>query len=160
MDWTNVRVSQAGPGSYLVENYGACLSVRLEKESPEPDLSKCENVLGFDVQPEGMYVHLAPEATRARLVLSKPGDTLKQTPYLKTASGIVRSFKAATGVIQAKLEFAKSQGRISIGGLRPGARLQAEGVAVGGKRLWLVADERGIGDLSGLSSGELEIRLQ
>jgi hypothetical protein len=160
MDWANVRVSQAGPGAYLVENYGGCLSVRLDKESPEPDLVKCENILGFDVQPEGMYVHLVPGASKALLVLAKPGEAPKPVPYLKTASGIVRDFKATAEAIHAKLEFAVSQGRISVGGLRPGAKLQAGGVSVGGKRLALVANALGVAELAGLTSGELEIRLQ
>lgn len=160
MDWTNVRVSETGPDSYLVENYGTCLSLRLEKDSLKPDLLKCENVLGFDVQPEGMYVHLAPEASKAVLVLAKPGETPKPVPYLKTASGIVRGFRASASVIQAKLEFAVSKGRLSIGGLNPGALLQVEGVAVGDKQVTFVANELGIAELADISSGELEIRLQ
>ncbi|MFZ5426086.1 MAG: polysaccharide deacetylase family protein [Thermodesulfobacteriota bacterium] len=155
-DWLKVRVLDAGPGRFAVEDYGQCLTVRLPSGGPAPALSRCENVLGYDRQPQGLYVHLAPGARRA-VVAFEDEERGKERPYLKDASGVVSGFKASVRSVEMETRFHTKSGRLTLAGFEPGAMVRVRGAAVQERELVRAAGVDGTVLLEGLSSGTLEV---
>ncbi|GFK95128.1 hypothetical protein NNJEOMEG_02986 [Fundidesulfovibrio magnetotacticus] len=158
-DWIATRMTQLGPDAFAVENYGQSLTLRLPKDGPLPLLARCENVLGFDNQPEGLYVHLAPGKARAVLALAPPDAKPAQPPHLRTASGFVRNFAVSERLLSCTTEFFTRNGKLSLAGLKPGAMHWVSGAALNGRTVGRVADNEGVISLEGLASGSLEVRL-
>lgn len=155
LGFIKVRMKVEKPGHYIIEDYGPCLTIRFDSEPKTPDLGQCQNVLGYVVEPQGLYVSLVPEKERAVIVLSNVG-TASKSPFLKEASGWVTDFDAKKQSIRLNFKgFGK--GRIAIGGLIPGRSFEVEGSAVGNKPRWFESDEKGDVSLKGLSTGTVEI---
>ena len=137
-----------------MEGYGDCLTVRFEPDGKVPDLARCENVLGYAIQPEGLFVHLAPGQARAVVSLTLPPGSAQAAPYLERASGWVRDFAASPGGV--RFTFTRhGRGRVVLAGLAPGS---AWSVAAAGGSASLTAGPHGRLELDRLPDGPVEVR--
>ncbi|WP_432736739.1 polysaccharide deacetylase family protein [Maridesulfovibrio sp. FT414] len=148
------KIERKGPGQFVFSDYGDCLSVRLDGKSLVPDLRNCAGVLGYDDQPEGIFVHLVPGSARAELVLSSSQNVNDGFPYLKNASGWVRDFQRTSGGARFVFE-CFSKGRLTVAGLVSGRKYRI--ISKAGKPLELSSNQRGELQLKDLSSGPVEI---
>ena len=150
----SARLAGVAPGVYAVEGYGDCLTVRFEPDGKVPDLARCENVLGYAIQPEGLFVHLAPGQARAVVSLTLPPGSAQAAPYLERASGWVRDFAASPGGV--RFTFTRhGRGRVVLAGLAPGS---AWSVAAAGGSASLTAGPHGRLELDRLPDGPVEVR--
>ncbi|GFK92370.1 hypothetical protein NNJEOMEG_00195 [Fundidesulfovibrio magnetotacticus] len=157
-DWMDVHLERLGPDLFSVADYGLSLTLRLPADGPAPDMSRCENVLGYDRQPEGLYVHLAPGQKRAVLALAAKDDAPAGAPFLRAASGYVRDWTVTERVLTFTTQFFTRNGKVTLGGLRPGVVYWASGPALGGRSVGRAASEEGTVSLEGLASGALTLR--
>ncbi len=155
-DYHKVRILRAGPGLYHVENYGQCLTLRLDAASPAPNLERSTNVLGYSRQKEGLFVSLAPGAARAVLSFETVARTSAPLPYLSEATGYVSDFKSGKNAVTLSYKGFGAAGRIRLAGFAPGAELKASGPALAGA-VSVRADAAGFADVRGLRSGRLEV---
>ncbi|MBN2139507.1 MAG: polysaccharide deacetylase [Desulfovibrionaceae bacterium] len=153
--FTTAKMYRTGARSWLIADYGHCLSLRFRPGAGLPDLGSCRNVLGFDVRPEGVFAHLAPDQDSALVVMS---DKAPATAYLRRASGLVRDFRARDR--GADLDFeGRAKGRVVVAGLEPNAEFLARGPALGkASDLMLETGPDGFLEVAGLGKGRLEIR--
>ncbi|OEU67466.1 MAG: polysaccharide deacetylase [Desulfovibrio sp. S3730MH75] len=111
---------------FIVTDYRDCLSLRLDGMDKVPDLAKCKNIIGYDIAPEGVFVHLNPDQESAELVLSSDLNVNAGYAYIKTASGWVKDFRRNSDGAQFVFEcFGK--GNIVIGGLNSDQRYKVVG---------------------------------
>lgn len=155
-DYHKVRILRAGTALYHIENYGQCLTLRLDADSPAPNLERSENVLGYSRQKEGLYVSLAPGAARAVLSLEALGPKAAPLPYLAEATGYVSDFHPGKDLVRLAYKGVGAAGRIRLAGFKPGAELRASGPALA-KPASLRADGEGFAEIPGLRSGQLEV---
>lgn len=154
-DYPKVRLRRAGPLVYHVEDYGRCLTLRLRADAPEPNLERSENVLGFSRQKQGLYVSLAPGASKAVLSLEPRDAKARPRPYLSEAPGFVSELRA--GQDSVSLSYAGfGTGRIRLDGFTPGVALRAQGSALN-QPASLKADASGRVDIPGVRTGRLEV---
>lgn len=132
------KCARARNGAWIVSDYGDCLTVRFDRTDRIPDLSRCRNVLGFDRQPEGLFVHLKPGTERAVIALGG-ADTINDTPHLKRATGRISEIRSMGSVIQVDYS-GWGTGEIVLGGLKPGTMFHVD---TGKRMLKLVPHENG-----------------
>ncbi|TIH12909.1 polysaccharide deacetylase [Marinifilum sp. JC120] len=150
------RVEKLGPDHFVFRNYADCLSVRLDGMERVPDLAKCKNVLGYDIQPEGIFVHLRPGTARAEIVLSADMTVNDNFAYLKNGSGWVRNFERTTKGVRFDFE-CFSKGNFALGGLMPGRKYKV--LRKDGPPLELSSNSDGILQVNGVTTGFMEIDL-
>lgn len=109
------KMERLGPDHFSIADYQDCLSVRLDGMDKVPDLSRCKNVIGYDVQPQGIFVHLRPGTDRAELVLTKNLKINGSSAYIKNSSGWIKEFKATPRGARFILE-CFSKGKVALGG--------------------------------------------
>jgi len=149
----SARLATLGPGVYAVEDYGHCLTVRFDPDGKVPDLARCENVLGYQVLPEGLFVHLAPDQGRAVISLTRPPGSAQAAPYLERASGWVRGMVAGPDGV--RFTFAgHGRGRAVLAGLAPGSAWLVSGA---GGRASLAAGPDGRLVLDQVRNGPVEV---
>ncbi|WP_031485141.1 polysaccharide deacetylase family protein [Maridesulfovibrio frigidus] len=120
------KLEKFGADKFIVTDYRDCLSLRLDGMDKVPDLSKCKNIIGYDITSEGIFVHLNPDQDRAELVLSSDLNVNDVSAYIKNASGWVKDFRRTSDGAQFVFEcFGK--GKIVIGGLTPNQRYKVVG---------------------------------
>lgn len=157
MDWLGERVYRLGPDLYAVEGYGDCLTLRLPEDGPFPDLARCQNVLGYDREPQGIYVHLAPGAHRAVVALTRTLPAAPDKPFLQSANGLVSAMRVAPGAVRLETRFFIGNGTLTLAGFPPGASVAVSGSAVGGTPRTQRVEKDGLVALKGLASGTLEV---
>ncbi len=159
-DYMKVRILRAGPNVYHIENYGKSLTLRLDPAAPAPNLERCENVLGYSRQKQGLFVSLADGAARAVLSFEPASEHVAgksaPLPYLAEATGYVSNFKPGKDAVALTYKGFGADGRIRLAGFKPGAQLRAQGAALA-KPVNVRADASGFADIPGLRSGHLEV---
>ncbi|WP_319778975.1 polysaccharide deacetylase [Maridesulfovibrio sp.] len=150
------KVDKISSDRFVFQDYADCLSIRLDGMEKVPDLAKCRNVLGYDIQPEGIFVHLRPGTKRAELALTVDKTVNGNLPYLKNASGWVRNFeRTAKGV---RFDFdCFSKGRFELGGLLPDRKYRV--VRKEDLPLEISSSNDGVLGVNGVVSGTVEIDL-
>ncbi|MBI2932585.1 MAG: hypothetical protein HYY16_13120 [Planctomycetes bacterium] len=78
------RIRATSDGDWRVTEYGACRTIRFDREIRNVDLRTSTGVLGFKHELGGLYVHL--DGGPARIVLTKESPA---RPYVEEASGEV-----------------------------------------------------------------------
>jgi len=153
--YLKTRMSEKGPGEYIIEDYGDCFTVRFDKEKRTPDLKRCVNVLGYAREPQGLYFSLVPGEKRAIIALSGVSP-LPAGPFLEKASGLVSGFqvKGRTLVLDFK---GFGEGRVGIRGLEPETSFRVDGTALENRERSIETDAKGALFLEGLKTGRLEI---
>ena len=158
--WKALRLfKNTEENQWHVKNYGHCLTLRFDSKSTRLDLDKCENVLGFFKDDHGVYVHLAPGKTDAKIVLaSGPGAPSpdKIRPYLQTADGWVSDFNSTKDAIRFHFKgFGK--GVVELAGVAPGSHWRLNTGADNGQTPNIDAGPNGILAISNLATGNVEI---
>ncbi|MFQ5963613.1 MAG: polysaccharide deacetylase [Candidatus Scalinduaceae bacterium] len=160
--YLSTKIYKEGQGRYIIKDYGECLTFRFDLDSRSPDLSLCENVLGFIKEPQGLYVSLMPGKKRAVIVMSNEIDLTNlhsKRPYLRKASGWVNSFDMEKGLLILDYK-GFGTGRIEIGGMESKTSFKINGTAIKKDGLSLESDERGILSINNIRTGNLEILLK
>lgn len=148
------RVEKINAERFTVSNYGNCLSLRLDGKDRIPDLRRCSNVLGYDVRPEGVFVHLRPGEERAELVLATDKQINRNFLYVRNGSGWVIDFQRTE--VGARFVFdCFSTGRLSLGGLVPNAGYRV--VRKNASSVELESDGNGVLEIGNITSGPVEI---
>lgn len=142
--------------SFSVTDYGNCLSLRLGGADKVPDLSRCKNVLGYDVQPEGIFVHLNPGKERAEVVLSSNLKVNSDFAYIKNGSGWISDLQHFQRGARFIFE-CFGNGKIVVGGLKPDQTYKVVGNNFSG--LEVRSNNGGEVVLQDVTSGPLEISL-
>ncbi len=120
------KLEKIGSDKFIVTDYRDCLSLRLDGMDKVPDLVKCKNIIGYDITPEGVFVHLNPGQESAELLLSADLNVNAGYAYIKNGSGWIKDFKRNSDGAQFVFEcFGK--GKIVIGGLNPDQRYKVVG---------------------------------
>lgn len=153
LDFVAARLSKDGETD-VISDYGACLSVRYDDTDTLPDLSRCTNVLGFEVQPQGLFVHLRPGGKEARIVRSPAPQN--GIPFIRSATGWISDYSYDATAIHLHYE-GFDTGTVSLGGLSAGSPVTV--TDSGARRNMHVADD-GTLAISGLRTGNVEIRIQ
>ena len=150
------KLEKISPNHFVFRDYADCLSVRLDGTGKIPDLKKCVNVLGYDIQPEGIFVHLTPGTVRAELVLTEDKQVNYGYAYLKNASGWVRGFERSAESVQFDFE-CFSKGRFELGGLVPDRRYKI--IRKDGPPREVRSSSEGVLSVEDVLSGNMEIKL-
>ncbi|NDV26819.1 DUF2194 domain-containing protein [Desulfovibrio sp. JC010] len=150
------KVEKISPDRIVFRDYAHCLSVRLDGMEKVPDLARCKNVIGYDIQPEGIFVHLRPGTARAELVLTADKQANAGNVYLKNGSGWVRNFKRTAKGVRFDFE-CFSKGRFQLGGLVPDSRYRL--IRRDGPPLELSSSGEGVLSVEDMLSGPMEINL-
>ncbi len=153
MDFTQATVERDGAAD-VISGYGTCLSVRYEDTSTLPDLTRCTNVLGYEVQPQGLFVHLKRGAGQARIVRATSPDN--RQPYLQSATGWVDDFSHSADTIRLRYE-GFGNGTVTLAGLPAG---RAAIVAHNGTARSLITSLTGTLTIGPVRSGTLGIHLK
>lgn len=155
-DYRKVRILRVGANVFHVEDYGKSLTLRLEPGATAPNLERSENVLGYSRQNEGLYISLAPGASRAVVSFETAPRAAAPRPFLAEATGYVSNLRP--GRDSASLSYAGfgSTGRIRLEGFTPGAQLRASGSCLVAPAS-LRASASGSVEIPGLRSGQLEV---
>lgn len=143
--YLSTKIEKNAPDNFVFRDYGDCLSIRLDGADKVPDLSTSNNVIGYDVQPEGIFVHLRPETDRAEIFLTTDKKINAKYLYIKNASGWVRNFQHTS--VGARFIFeCFSKGKIVVGGLAPG------------KKYKIIRQDSAVVELSGDENGSILIK--
>ncbi|WP_320169593.1 polysaccharide deacetylase [Maridesulfovibrio sp.] len=148
------KMEKVAPDRFVFSDYRDCLSVRLDGKGRVPDLRNCSNILGYDVLPEGTFVHLRPGTKRAELVLSDNMRVNDGFLFIKSSSGWVRDFQRIPSGARFVLD-CFSKGRVTLSGLVPGAKYRV--IRKDGPPLELKSSEGGEVSVRDISSGPVEI---
>ena len=114
-------INKNGPDRYTFSDYGDCLSVRINSSNKVPDLKRCRNVIGYDIEPDGVYIHLKPDTKQAELMLTGDKRANSKYIYIRNASGWVRDLTHTTTGVRFVFE-CFSKGKIVFGGVEPDHR--------------------------------------
>jgi len=154
--YLSAKIDKISPGHFVFRDYNDCLSVRLDGMKMVPDLAKCKNILGYDIQPEGIFVNLRPGTSKAELVLTADKNANNEIVYLKNGSGWVRNFEpTSTGV---RFDFdCFSKGRFDLGGLIPDRKYKL--TRGDGPALEFTSSKGGVLSVKDVLSGPMEIDL-
>ncbi|WP_419783982.1 polysaccharide deacetylase [Maridesulfovibrio sp.] len=150
------KLEKISPDHFVFSDYADCLSVRLDGMDKVPDLKKCRNVLGYDIQPEGVFVHLRPGTARAELVLTPDKRANDGLAYLKNGSGWVRNFERSDDGVRFDFE-CFSKGRFELGGLAPDRKYRV--IRKDGPPLELRSSAGGVLSVEDVLTGSMEIKL-
>ena len=155
LGFIETRMQMAGPGKYVIEGYGHCLTIRFDSEKRLPDLEQCENVLGYAREPQGLYVSLVPGKKRAVITLSDTWPASK-SPYVQKASGWVNGFSRQDGRL--KLDYkGYGVGMLQISGLGAKKSFRVSGNALGSKSRLVTSDEKGSILIQEIRNGSMEV---
>lgn len=148
---------QDGDG-WEFSDYGLCASVRFPADAPAPDLARCENVLGWSRQEQGLFVHLEPYADKAVLRLSGSLDGHADRPFVDKAAGLVTDYVAEPGKVSLTFDCFWDTGWLALAGLVPNSAYAVSGTsAASGSHQ---SDAGGRLLLENLQSGTLELQRQ
>ncbi|MBF0450978.1 MAG: polysaccharide deacetylase [Candidatus Magnetomorum sp.] len=113
------KISRNAQGDFILTDYADCLTVRFDNPATLPDLKKSQNVLGYRILPQGLYVALKPKTDQARVAFLSPGNADSQPiPFIENASGWVMDFQVNGDTIQLTCKhFGK--GTFRLNGLMP-----------------------------------------
>lgn len=151
------RLAEEQGGGWAFSDYGTCASLRLPADAPPPDLERCENVLGYSRQKEGLFVHLAPDAPRAVLRLLANGEEpAAKLPWLERATGLVTEFSPRSDGISLNYAGYGSKGLVILAGLKPGTSYALSGSGVEQRRV--ESDAQGLLRLENVRGGTVELR--
>ena len=160
--YLNAKVFRDAPGRYTIQNYGKCLTIRLDSKNKLPDLIRSVNVLGFLVEPQGLYISLAPGKKKATIVLSDTAvlsnDETRQ-PYLKKATGWVTHFEVNKNLIRIDYK-GHGEGKIEVSALKPDKTYKLSGSALNGFPALQKSNEKGMLSIGGVHTGTIEISWQ
>ena len=157
--YLGAKIFRNAPETYTVQNYGKCLTVRLHSKNKQPDLTRSVNVLGFVVEPQGLYISLAAGKKEATVVLSHTDAASAKKarqPYLRKASGWVTHFEVKENIIQMDYQ-GYGKGSIELSGLKPGKTYKLSGPARNGSPERLKSNEKGMLLIKGVQTGPIEI---
>ena len=160
--YLNAKIFRDAPGRYTIQNYGKCLTVRLDSKNKRPDLIRSVNVLGFLVEPQGLYISLAPGKKKATIVLSDTAVLSKnetRRPYLRKASGWVTHFEVKKNLIRIDYE-GHGEGKIEVSGLKPDKTYKLSRNAQNGFPVSKKSNEKGMLSIGGVHTGTIEISWQ
>lgn len=160
--YLTANIRYGGPEQFIVSDYGDCLTVRFDTQSKVPDLNRCQNVLGYTRERQGLYVALNPGSQSARIVLTKaPSETngLSQPVHVRKATGWISAFDPRPKTIRLVYK-GFGQGRLVLGGFQTGQRVKISGTAVDGQPQNMETDSRGRLTINRIKSGSLTIQLQ
>lgn len=149
------KIDMIDADHFIVTDYDNCLSLRLDGVDKVPDLAKCSNILGYDIEPEGIFVHLNPGTDKAELVLSSNFKVNEGFAYIKNASGWVKDFQRSKQGINFIFE-CFNKGKIVVAGLKPDQKFKIVGNAFPVEEV--TSNNRGELLLQDVMSGPLEIR--
>lgn len=152
--YLSAEIEKIGPDRFVLSDYRDCLSVRLDGMDKVPDLSRCSNILGYDILPEGVFVHLRPGSDRAELVLSADRKVNSGKVFLKSASGWVLDFRPVVSGVSFIFE-CFSRGEVIVGGLVPGKDYRV--LSTDGVPLEIKSNDRGEVFIKDIASGTVEI---
>ncbi|ACS80743.1 polysaccharide deacetylase family protein [Maridesulfovibrio salexigens] len=150
------RVEKISSERFVFSNYADCLSVRLDGMDKVPNLKECKNVLGYDIQPEGVFVHLRPGTQRAEIVLTSDNKVNDRFPYLKNGSGWVSDFERTAKGVRFDFE-CFSKGKFEVAGLIPNRKYKF--LRKDGSPQELITDGEGVLSVQDVVSGPMEIDL-
>jgi hypothetical protein len=161
--WLTCRILRDPSGRrFVVDNYGDCLTMRLDDPAIVPDLTRCKHVLGYLQSDKGVYVHLAPDHQRAEIVFREPTAGSRPAglvPHIRQADGWVRHFSVTADRIAFNYDGFGS-GRVELAGMVPRQTYGLKGTAVKGPDGHIAADDRGLLTLSNIGRGTVEIGLR
>ena len=141
---------------FVISDYNDCLSLRLAGVDKVPDLAKCKNIIGYDVEPEGIFVHLNPGTKKAELVLSSNFKVNEDFAYIKSGSGWIKDFKRTERGARFIFE-CFNKGKIVVAGLKPDQKFKIVGNNF--SALEVTANNKGEILVENVTSGPLEISL-
>jgi hypothetical protein len=122
-------------------------------------MNRSVNVIGFSVDPQGLYVSLAPSKNEAIIVLSESTAPPKSTivrPYIQKASGWVTRFETnGDGTRMDYKGFGK--GKLELSGLQPNRPVALSGSGLNGSTRWVKPDEKGVLTIGNVKNGSIEI---
>jgi tetratricopeptide (TPR) repeat protein len=141
----SARIALEGEGRWVVENAGACRTVRFDGERAGVDLSQSLGVLGFERAGGALYVHLdASEKAVIQLGPNPPGR-----PYLASATCAVAAWMALEGMPTRFQAEGLGPQKVRIGGFPPGGEVAATITVTGGaKQARAKVGEDGVAELS------------
>ena len=157
--YLNAKIFRNAPETYTIENYGKCLTVRLNSKNKQPDLTRSVNVLGFSAEPQGLYISLAPGKKEAIIVLSDTEAVSAKKalqPYLRKASGWVTHFEKKENLIKMDYQ-GHGKGSIELSGLKPDTTYKLSGHARNGSPVLQKSNEKGTLLIKGVQTGSMEI---
>jgi len=146
---------------YIIKDYGKCLTIRINQEDKIPDLSRSVNVLGYVLDPQGLYVSLIPGRDKAIIALAdiSKRKRVEGLPYLRRATGWINTMQLFRNRVKLKYRGFGS-GKIELGGMPPEANIDLTGSAIGNKSIQLTSNEKGYITITDVVSGNIEISWQ
>lgn len=151
----NVNVTRIDKNTFNITDYGACATMRLDDCKKIPDLSRSQNVIGYQRIPDGLYVFLLPDQKQARLILM-PADSAFKQPHIHSSNGRITEFQATPKTV--RLVFAGHiPGNVDIGGLQPQQLFNVKGSAIGDSTQAITSDAAGMLAIKHLTKGTLEV---
>ena len=156
--YLTAAISQDGPDHFVVRDYGRCATVRFDDPSRLPDLGRCSNVIGYTVEPQGLYISLIPDADEAIIHLAETGKPIP-LPYLKKAPGWVTGISRDSGSLTLQYR-GFDRGTLVLGGMQPGRSFTATGTALGNRRLQVSSDTEGSLAITDITTGDLMVSWQ
>ena len=154
-DYLSATISQEGPGHFVVSDYGRCATIRFDDPSRPPDLVQCSNVIGYAVEPEGLYVSLVPDADEAVIHLSD-GGIPAPLPHVHRASGWITGITRTGGSLGLQYR-GFDRGTIILGGMQADSSFSVTGTAVGNNTMQLSSDADGMLAITDITTGELVV---
>jgi len=157
--YLKAKIFHDGTAKYIIRDYGACLTFRLDEKQKRPDMNRSINVLGFSVDSQGLYISLLPSKEEATLVLSdpkvpSPGASLR--PRVRRASGWVTRFDVDGN--QVTIDFKGfGSGTLELSGLHPNRTYALSGNGLNGSAGLTKSDEDGVLTIAGVKTGTVEI---
>ncbi|WP_034624367.1 polysaccharide deacetylase family protein [Maridesulfovibrio hydrothermalis] len=148
------KIEKLGADHFAVTDYNDCLTVRLDGMDKVPDLGRSKNVLGYDEQPEGIFVHLNPGQSRAELVLTADKNVNAGYLYIKSGTGWVKDFKRTGRGARFFFE-CFSKGKIELAGLAPGQAYKV--ISQSTQSAQIRSNDKGELIVKDITSGPLEI---
>ncbi|RJQ56064.1 MAG: polysaccharide deacetylase [Desulfobacteraceae bacterium] len=152
------KIFRAGPMTYIVRDYGSCLTFRMDEEGSRLDLTRSVNVLGCLQDPRGLYISLVPGRNEAILVFqdASAGKGVESRPAIRRASGRVSRFMVWENKIA--IDFTGwGKGKIEVDGLLPHALYAISGDGLDGGSGLRRAGPGGILMIDCIRSGTIEI---
>lgn len=160
-DYLNVKIYGQGNDKFSIMDYGNCLTMRFDNINKIPNLTQCENVLGYVNEPQGLYVSLAPGKKKAIITLSdkiKNGVSAKTLPYIKKATGWITNFESNSDKVKFNYK-GYGMGSVEIVDLKPKKVYKVNGSGVKSKFFNVESDNNGVILIDGIVNGELILQV-
>ena len=124
-----------------------------------PDLNRSINVLGFSIDPQGIYISLAPGGKEATLVLTDPMVSTKdgkRIPYVQKASGWVTRFEVNGNLIRMNYQ-GLGNGKLELSNLHPDRIYALAGNGLNSSDILVKSNEKGNLAIRSVRTGTLEV---